>query len=103
MLQVHRPSEKPGTRLMAWGHEHVVAFDGHPRLLSLATGEVVHRWDSLAGGAGLRQPSVNMNGPEPPWIARDPVKRRFALAAPEPQAGANHKRPPWRVTILAGE
>jgi len=76
---LHRIAEPPGTQLMAWGPDHVVAFDGHPRVIELATGAVVHRWDDLDGGPGVHQPSATMKPPAPPWIARDPTNQRFAL------------------------
>jgi len=104
MLQLHRLAESPGSRLMAWGPDHVVAFDGHPRLLSLATGAPVHRWDALDGGPGLWQPRVNLKPPEAPWLARDPARRRFALAAPVPGARvAEHEPIPWRVVVVAAD
>src|SRR5436190_1684684 len=30
-----------GTRIMPWGKDHIVALDGRPRVISLATGEIV--------------------------------------------------------------
>jgi hypothetical protein len=78
-VYMHRVAEPPGTQLMAWGPDHVVAFDGHPRVIELATGAIVHRWDDLDGGPGVHQPSVAMKPPVPPWIARDPANRRFAM------------------------
>jgi hypothetical protein len=77
-IHMHHVDEPAGTQLMAWGDDHVVAFDRQPRVIELATGAVVHRWD-LDGGPGFHQPSVDMKPPAPPWIARDPANRRFAL------------------------
>ncbi len=70
------------SRLMAWGADHVVGFDGPPRVIELATGRMVHRWDELDSGPAQWQPSVNMTIAGPPFLARDPVNRRFALAWP---------------------
>jgi hypothetical protein len=89
-LHLHDLAEAPGTQLMAWGDGHVVAFDGHPRVIELATGAVVHRWSGLDGGPGLHQPSVAMQPPGPPWVARDPAHERFALGWPE------------RIVVVAG-
>lgn len=81
-IHMGRLDEPVGTQLMAWGDEHVVAFDGQPRLIELATGAIVHRWD-LDGGPGVQQPSVVAKPETPPWIARDPAHRRFALGWPD--------------------
>jgi len=75
--------EPPGSRLMAVGDDHIVVFDGKPRLLQLSTGTVADRWEDLDGGKGLWQPSVNMQPPAPPWLARDPGNCRFALGWPD--------------------
>jgi hypothetical protein len=75
-------TEPPGSRLMAAGEDHIVLFDGTPRLLQLSTGNVVQRWNDLDGGKGLWQPSVNMEPPAPPWLAADPANARFALGWP---------------------
>jgi hypothetical protein len=72
-------AEPLGSRLMAWDHEHVVALDGRPRLVALADGAVVHRWDD-PGPAPRPCPSVNLDPPRPPYVAIDPVGSRFALA-----------------------
>jgi hypothetical protein len=77
----HRLTESAGTRLMAWGSDHVVAFDEHPRVIDLATGTIVHRWDAVDGGRGWYQPSVQTQPPVPPWIACDPAHQRFAIAS----------------------
>jgi hypothetical protein len=72
-------NEAPGTRVMALGDEHIVLFDGHPRVVSVSDGRIVERWDDLDGGEGLHQPSVAMKGPSPPWLACDTRRCRFAL------------------------
>ena len=61
----------------------VVAIAGTPRVIELATGRTVHRWDGVDGGAGLHQPSVSMSPPAPPWLAADATRKRFALGWPD--------------------
>lgn len=75
-------TEPPGTRLMAWGPDHVVALDGAPRVIALDTGEVMHRWTDLDGGPGVYQPGYGAAAPAPPWVAVDRAGARFAIAAP---------------------
>jgi hypothetical protein len=70
--------EPLGTRLMAWDRDHVVALDGQPRLVSLAGGQIVHRWDE-PGPAPRPSPSANPDDPAPPYLAIDPRGGRFAL------------------------
>lgn len=72
-----------GTRIMPWGKEHIVALDGRPRVLSLATGEVVQQWSDVETGRGLGQPSVNLKPPVAPYVAIDPSRPRFAVANDE--------------------
>jgi hypothetical protein len=68
---------------MALDDDHVVLFDGNPRVLRLSTGAIVERWDDLDGGSGIHQPSVNMTAPAPPWLATDPTRARLALGWPD--------------------
>jgi hypothetical protein len=75
--------ERPGTRLVAWGPDHVVCVDGTPRVVELATGAIVERWDDLDGGPGLHQPHASMTRPGPPWLAADPARARLALGWPD--------------------
>jgi hypothetical protein len=72
-------SERLGTRIMAWDHDHVIALDDQPRLVALADGKIVHRWDDV-GPASRPCPSVNLESPKPPHVAVDPRRPRFALA-----------------------
>ena len=72
-------STPPGTRLMALGDDHVVLFDGRPRVAQLSSGSIVEQWDDLDGGRGVFMPSVSMRAPAPPYLATDPVQSRFAL------------------------
>jgi hypothetical protein len=76
-------SEPAGTRMMALDEDHVVLFDGHPRVLQLSTNSIVERWDDLEGGSGLHFPSASMKEVTPPFLATDPRRGRFALGWPE--------------------
>jgi hypothetical protein len=76
-------SEPAGTRMMALDDDHLVLFDGHPRVLQLSTGAIVERWDDLEGGSGVHAPSVSMTEAPPPCLATDSVRGRFALGWPE--------------------
>ena len=55
-------AESLGTRLMAWDADHVVALDDHPRLVALADGRIVHRWEDR-GPRPRPCPSVNSEEP----------------------------------------
>jgi len=76
-------SEPPGTRLMGLGDDHVVLFDGHPRVINLSSGAIVERWNDLDGGSGVDMPSASMEKPRAPYLATDPVRGRFALGWPD--------------------
>jgi hypothetical protein len=75
-------SEPPGTRMMALDEDHLVLFDGQPRVIRLSSGAIVQRWDDLDGGIGVHMPSVSMTQTVPPYLATDPVGCRFALGWP---------------------
>ncbi len=96
--RVHRLAEPLGTTLMAFGDRHVVALDGVPRLVSLERGAVVHRWNSIPGGLARLQPSASIAPPAPPYVARDPARKRFAVGWPETSAANGG----WRVAIVEG-
>jgi len=68
---------------MALDDDHLVLFDGHPRVLRLSTGTVVERWEDLEGGDGVHAPSVMLSEEKPPFLATDPARERFALGWPE--------------------
>lgn len=70
----------PGTRIMAWGDSHIVALDGRPRVIELATGAVVQQWSDIETGRGMPQPSVRLSPPAGPYLALDPSTPRFAVA-----------------------
>ena len=69
--------EDAGT-LMAVGRRHVLGLFGHPKLIELATGRVVHAWPEIVSGQqrGSICPETEIA------IALDPVRGRFAVAGP---------------------
>ncbi len=69
----------PPGEMMPVGADHVVTLFRHPRLVSLATGEVVHAWPDVDSGAA----ASSIVGDRPlPAIALDPARARFAVAGP---------------------
>ena len=76
-------SEPAGTRLMALDDDHLVLFDGHPRVLRLSTATIVERWDDLDGGSGVHAPGADTTAAAPPYLATDPAQGRFALGWPD--------------------
>lgn len=68
---------EPIGMMMPW-KEFVVSFCDHPKLISLTSGEVVHRWDGIYSGKQLGP--IELGDPPPPPIALDPVHGRFAVA-----------------------
>jgi hypothetical protein len=63
--------------LMPW-KEWVVSFYNHPKLIELATGRIVHRWDNIYSGKQIGP--IELGNPLPPLIASDPNKGSFAVA-----------------------
>ena len=68
---------EPAGMLMPW-KEWVVSFYDHPKLIELASGKVVHRWDKICSGKQLGP--IELGDPPPPPIATDPLRGRFAIA-----------------------
>lgn len=68
---------EPVGMLMPW-KEWVVSFFGHPKLIEIATGKAVHRWDKIYSGKQLGP--IELGDPPPPPIAIDPLRGRFAVA-----------------------
>ena len=55
-----------------------MSFYGEPKLVSLATGEVLHRWEGVYSG---RETScIFMAKDAAPAMALDPIGKRFAIA-----------------------
>ena len=68
---------EPVGMLMPW-KEWVVSFFDHPKLIEIATGKVVRRWDKIYSGKQLG--AIELGDPPPPPIAIDPLCGRFAVA-----------------------
>jgi hypothetical protein len=68
----------PGTMMPAGAH-HVLTFFRVPRLVSLATGKIVHEWTDIDSGEDVSS-IVHHHRPSPP-IALDPTRARFAVAS----------------------
>jgi hypothetical protein len=66
----------PGT-LMPIGTHHVMTFFRRPRLVALATGNIVHEWNDIDSGEAVS--SIVHSLPIPP-LALDPARSRFAVA-----------------------
>ncbi|MBN2153703.1 MAG: hypothetical protein JW839_19760 [Candidatus Lokiarchaeota archaeon] len=66
-------------RMMPVGSRHVVSFYDHPKLIEVATGKVVARWEDLFAGPEQGQPSAMMRPPTLPTLACDPAHKRFAV------------------------
>ena len=65
--------------MMAAGPDHVVAFFGHPRIISLKTGAVLHSFEDL--DSGVQASSIFWHLPMPqPVLALDAERGRFAVA-----------------------
>jgi hypothetical protein len=71
--------ETPGT-MMPVGDRHAVCFYGHPKLVSLDTGEILQRWAGLDTGKGASSILQDSKGAP---LALDAENRRFAVSAPD--------------------
>lgn len=72
---------EPAGILMPVGPEHAVSFYGHPKLLSLTTGEPVLQWSDLRTGRQASSILWHLKGEDvPPPMALDPRGARFAVA-----------------------
>lgn len=72
-IDLHEPT---GT-IKPWKN-YLVSFYNHPKLIDLATGRVVHRWEHLYSGKQVGP--IDLGDPPPPPIAIDPERGRFAIA-----------------------
>ncbi len=68
-------------RIMSAGVDHVVSFYDHPKLIEIATGKVVLRWEDLYAGPEVGQPSAMLKPPQFPVVACDPAHQRFAIGS----------------------
>lgn len=66
--------------MMPW-RDWVISFHDHPKAISLATGDVVHRWEGVYSGRQIGP--IDAGKPAPPLLALDAVGGRFAVAGPE--------------------
>jgi hypothetical protein len=63
--------------IMPVGLERAVTFNGHPRLVCLVSGAVLHEWPELPSGRQLS--SIIHHIERPPPLALDAARARFAL------------------------
>jgi len=77
-IRSHKLPEPPGT-MMRVDESHVVAFYQHPKVISLATGEVLQEWRDLRTGTQTSSICDHRRGDVPP-MACDPARCRFAVA-----------------------
>jgi hypothetical protein len=78
-VQSFKLSGPPGT-MMRVGETQVVSFYGHPKLISLVTGEVLRAWEGLETGTQTSSICQNVSPSLRP-LALDPERRRFAVAS----------------------
>ena len=57
---------------------YTVGFCEHPKLVEIATGEIVQRWPDLE--TGNQNGSISQNLDKLPPLALDPANKRFAVA-----------------------
>jgi hypothetical protein len=72
--------DSPAGTLMPLG-DVAVSFYESPKLLDLATGEILHRWPELS--TGRQNSSIIHHLDRGPSLALDPLNRRFAVADSE--------------------
>ncbi len=61
--------------------DYVIGFYEHPKLIDLATGEIIVRWPDLT--TGKQNGSIIHHLDQIPSIALDPSHKRFAVADAE--------------------
>ena len=74
------PLTEPLGTLMPVG-DFVLSFYEHPKLVKIATGEIIVRWPDLE--TGNQNSSIGQNSGKLPPLALDPVNKRFAVADDE--------------------
>lgn len=70
--------QAPGT-MMPIGENHAICFYGHPKLVSLDSGQIIMRWDDIDSGG--QTSSILPDGELPP-VAIDVEHHRFAVGGP---------------------
>jgi hypothetical protein len=77
-LRAVQLAEQPGT-ILPVGRHHVLSLYRDPKLIDLATGEVLHAWADLS--SGLQSSSIIRNDDaKPPPMAFESAGSRFAIA-----------------------
>lgn len=74
------PLEETAGTLMPVG-DYVVGFFRHPKLIEVATGRVIARWEDLSSGE--QNSSIITPGTTLPPLAMDAANKRFAVASAE--------------------
>jgi len=64
---------------MPAGESHVISFYDYPKLVEVATGKIVLRWEDLDAGPERGQPSAMTRPPGEPYLAMDTTHDRFAI------------------------
>ena len=72
--------DEPAGTLVGLGTRHVLSLYRHPKLIDLATGQVVHTWTDLQTGLQISSIMDADNHDRPPPMAFDRTGLRFALA-----------------------
>ncbi len=78
ILSQTKLSEPAGT-LMPINEEYAVGFYKHPKIISLRTGEIIHRMEEL--NSGLQTSSIIHHIAQVPIMAVDAQFKRFAIAS----------------------
>jgi hypothetical protein len=68
---------EPTGAIMPW-KDWIVSFYGHPKLIELGTGQIVHRWNQVYSGKQVGP--IDLGDPPPPPMALDWHRGRFAVA-----------------------
>jgi hypothetical protein len=78
VLATTHPFGKIGS-MMAVGEHHLLTLHEHPRLIHIASNEVVCAWPEIRSGTQVSSILMDSNS-VPPTMALDPINRRCAIA-----------------------
>jgi hypothetical protein len=78
-LRTFQLDEPPGT-ILAVGSRHLLSLYRHPKLVDLATGEIVHVWTAVQTGLQISSIMPSDEDANPPPMAFDRAGLRFAVA-----------------------
>ena len=78
MLATTHPVGKVGS-MMAVGEHHLLTLHEHPKLIHIASSEIVYSWPEILSGTQVSSILMDSNN-MPPAIALDPANRRCAIA-----------------------